>query len=131
MATKAKPENSTLGAILQRLDRIEDKLFGNGESILERVTRLEQKIEEYHHNREVALRQVAISIQTNIEGLLKEQVKRQKEENALIMRQIEEQRRQTLKQTIGTWVAIVGIIIGSIVSFVTLAMRSPEEDKQR
>ena len=123
MATKAKPENSTLSAILQRLDRIEDKLFGNGESLLERVTRLEQKLEEYNRNREVSFQQVAISIQTNIEGLLKEQVKRQKEENNLIMKQLEEQKRQTLKQTIGTWVAILGIVASLIAGFVTLSAR--------
>ena len=105
MATKI----SNGGQILKRLERLEDKLFGNGESLVERVTRLEagqqtllQRIEEYHQSRKKDLE----------EAILKSHEKT----NELLKKQVQEQMRQNRMQSIGLWVTAVSIVGGVLAS---------------
>jgi 16S rRNA U1498 N3-methylase RsmE len=79
MATKT--DNSS--QILKRLERLESKLFGNGESLLERVTRLEtgqqillRRIEEYHLSRKKDLEEAILKAQEKTNELLNKQVTR-------------------------------------------------------
>jgi phage host-nuclease inhibitor protein Gam len=105
MATKI----SNGSQIIKRLERIEDKLFGNGESLLERVARLEasqqtllQRIEEYHQSRKKDLE----------EAILKSHEKT----NELLTKQIKEQLRQNKMQLIGLWITIVSLVGGFLLS---------------
>jgi hypothetical protein len=102
-----KTDNSS--QILKRLERLESKLFGNGESLLERVTRLEtgqqillRRIEEYHLSRKKDLE----------EAILKAQEKT----NELLTKQVKEQLRQNRMQLIGLWITIVSLVGGFFVS---------------
>jgi hypothetical protein len=95
--------------ILNRLERIEDKLFGNGESLLERVARLEasqqtllQRIEEYHQSRKKDLE----------EAILKSHEKT----NELLTKQVREQLRQNKMQLIGLWITIISLVGGFLAS---------------
>jgi hypothetical protein len=81
----------------------------NGESLLERVTRLEagqqmllQRIEEYHLSRKKDLE----------EAILKAQEKT----NELLNKQVQEQLRQNRMQLIGLWITIVSLVGGFFVS---------------
>jgi SAM-dependent MidA family methyltransferase len=105
MATKA--DNSS--QILKRLERLENKLFGNGESLVERVTRLEagqqtllQRIEEYHLSRKKDLE----------EAILKSHEKT----NELLTKQVREQLRQNRMQLIGLWITIASLVGGFFAS---------------
>ena len=109
MATKTKAENATLSTILCRLDRIEDRLFGNGESLLERVARLEtgqqlslQRLEEYHAQRKVDIEEAAL--------------KAHEKTNELLLTQVNEQKRQNKMQFLGLWLTIVGLVVGMFAS---------------
>jgi hypothetical protein len=105
MATKT----SNGGQILKRLERLENRLFGNGESLVERVTRLEagqqmllQRIEEYHLSRKKDLEEAILNSHEKTNELLKKQV--------------QEQLRQNRMQSIGLWITVISVAGGVLAS---------------
>jgi hypothetical protein len=108
MATKI----SNGSQILKRLERIENKLFGNGESLVERVTRLEagqqvllQRLEEYNQGRKKDLE----------EAILRAHEKT----NELLKKQVQEQLRQNRMQSIGLWITVISVAGGILASIAT------------
>lgn len=105
--------SKAIEAIEARLERIEAKLFGNGESLLEKVTRIEtvqqQLLQALHEEREKFIRDATLSYQSHMEKVLGEQ-------RDLLSRQVAAQTSSNRMQMIGLWVAILSIVLGYIIT---------------
>lgn len=91
----ARRDNSLQHEIIHRLDRIEKALFGNGNSILERLTRLETTIASMREGEE------------------------QRWQNAvrrIMQEQLEQQRSSSRWQVIGVWIALISLALYVILS---------------
>lgn len=112
-------DNKTMLAGLDtRLARIEDRLFGNGESIIERLTRIEAaqeqlaakldgQIEEQRGDRAQLVQEAILEAQESMRQLLSEQVTAQNKANAM-------QLKSNRIQIVGLWIGLGSLIIGFI-----------------
>lgn len=97
-----------------RLERIEDKLYGsNGESLLERIARIEVSLNGFIAAQEQKQRDAMAKLQIELQQSMKKTLEQQL---ALQSAQLENNKRAMSINIIGLWLTIALYILGNVVA---------------